>query len=180
MNTKDQLKKLAQEGDEEAQYALGRLYEFAASASQAQKDFNKRRAMPYYQAAAEKGHPEAALRYALGCERGYTGIAQPEEAFKYYKKAAVLSNIRAHYELARCFENGIGTTKSIGRAMENYGRTVRLIRTLIADIQCGRIPLTAAYTPDLNEANWILKKAEERIKDIGQAPTLGTPPPKLG
>lgn len=173
------LKSLAKEGDEEAAFALGQLYEFAASTDEAQKRLNKKRAMPYYQAAAEKGHPEAALRYALGCERGYTGIEQPEEAFQYYKKAARLRNIRAHYEVARCLECGIGTPKNIADALKNYYTTVRLIRTLIANIQLGKISLTASYTPDLNELNWILKKAENKLTEIGSAPTLTTPRPKL-
>jgi TPR repeat protein len=176
---KRHLKKLAKEGDEDAQFALGQLYEFAASTDEAQKQLNQRRAMPYYQAAAEKGLPEAALRYALGCERGYTGIAQPEEAFQYYQKAVRLRNIRAHYEVARCFECGIGTPKDITTALKNYHITIRLIRTLIANIQLGKVSLTASHTPDLNELNWILKKAENKINDIGSGPMLSTADPKL-
>lgn len=172
-----ELEILAHNGDEYAQYTIGHYYEFAASINKEQKEENIKRAMPYYHAAAEKGHPEAALRYGLGCERGHSRKKDKDKAFFYYSKAAKQKNIRAIYELGQCFESGIGTAKDIAIAIKHYELVIKLIKDMIEKIQIGKLSLTEPHAPDLNEINKVYDKAKDKVLKLNQGPSrLGKSP----
>lgn len=159
------LHELAQTGDDVAQFQLGELYEFAAVTTETERARNRQHAMSCYHAAAKRGHPDAILRYGLGCERGYLGHQEAETAFLYYTKATRFGNIRAHYEMGRCFEFGIGTEVDRASALHKYRVAIELIEGVIKKMRQGTMPLVDLYAPDLNELNQILKKAKEAVEN---------------
>jgi tetratricopeptide (TPR) repeat protein len=165
INTKE-IEALVQDGKIDSLYEIGHRYEFAASIDKIQKSLNQQQAMAYYFAAAAKGHPEAALRYGLGCERGYIGRKQQEMAFQYYQRAITLKNIRAHFEIARCYEKGIGTQPDNMNALKYYQQTVTLVQTVINKFRHNKLNIRDPHAPDLNEMNKIFSLAKEKVDEI--------------
>ncbi|MEX0807167.1 MAG: trypsin-like peptidase domain-containing protein [Dongiaceae bacterium] len=105
----------ARDGDSDAQYGLGLLYEFGLSV---QQDY--RRAALWYERAVDQGHIPA--HYALGYlyEIG-EGVKQNyREAERLYRVAADGGDLDALVGLGYLYENGLGVTRDYERAYEYY------------------------------------------------------------
>tara|TARA_B100001029_G_scaffold170615_1_gene166593 strand:- start:166 stop:792 length:627 start_codon:yes stop_codon:yes gene_type:complete len=113
-------KKLAEEGDTNARYALAILYsdaEFIGLCSI--KDFcknNYKKAQKLYEELYAEGDPRAA--YALG--EIYDFYWRFNKAFKYYLFAAEKGVPEAQYNVANMYERGEGTRKDLVQSVRWY------------------------------------------------------------
>ena len=105
----------AEQGHAEAQYALGRYYDYDA---RSRKD--KQKCMEWYRKAAEQGHAEAqynlGFRYLMG---EYVNQDQ-DEALKWIRKAAEQGLPVAQFQLGACYQSGIGGRRGIAEAVTWY------------------------------------------------------------
>ncbi|MEX2296415.1 MAG: trypsin-like peptidase domain-containing protein, partial [Dongiaceae bacterium] len=105
----------ARDGDRDAQYGLGLLYEFGLGVRQ-----DYQRAALWYERAVDQGHISA--HYALGYlyEIG-EGVKQNyREAERLYRVAADGGDLDALVGLGYLYEYGMGVTQSYERAFEYY------------------------------------------------------------
>ena len=73
------------------------------------------RAAPLYKQCADAGHDKAQVRYAFMCLTGKGAPQSNDEAYKYFKMAAINYNWTGKVEVGICYFLGIGTRK-----MGNY------------------------------------------------------------
>jgi len=111
----------AKQGNKYGQYNVGRYYQYGWGTI---KNINL--AIVWYEKSAEQGFGKAANMLGSIYEKGYIpyptsrGIpASPEEAFYWYQKGKN-SDEEAKFNLARCYEEGIGTPISLYKACELY------------------------------------------------------------
>lgn len=103
----------ADQGLKDAQYALGRCYEFK------KQDFNQ--AVQYYRRAADQNLSSA--QNALGrCYDDGIGVSEDvNEAVRWYQLSAHQGDAAGQYSLGRCYENGRGVEKNFSMAFAFYG-----------------------------------------------------------
>lgn len=104
-NYKDAMKlylPLAQKGDSDAQYHIGRMYEKGQGVWRNYDEMAK-----WYIKAAEGGHPAAQYRVAVGYYYGFAGLPKDEEqALKWLRRAAEGGDRKAQKILGRAYEEG--------------------------------------------------------------------------
>lgn len=106
------LKKKAEQGDVEAQYYLGTLYERGIGTAQ---DFQQ--AAFWYEKSAEQGNVNAQFNIA-NCYFDGKGVSQNyQKAIYWYKKAAEQEDVVAQYNLGSCYLDGIGVEKNYKHAV---------------------------------------------------------------
>lgn len=83
---------------------------------------NMKKALEWYERAANTGNPEA--MFALGeiYENGPSSIADENKAAVLYYKAAGAGNADAMFSLAKCYENGTGVDNNLKEAAYWYGK----------------------------------------------------------
>ncbi|HIF10876.1 MAG TPA: sel1 repeat family protein [Sneathiellales bacterium] len=79
---------LAEAGDAEAQYRVGRLYGFGEGIEE-----DKSEALSWYRLAANQDHPIATYNLGVFYEHGYGISSDKQVAFEYFRKAAELGDI---------------------------------------------------------------------------------------
>ena len=104
-------KKGARHGNTECEMMLGRLYE---DGDGVKKDIPK--AIEWFEKAAAKGH--AAAQNGVG--RCHYEKGRYEEAFKWHTKSAAQGYTNAEINLGILYEDGLGVTKDISKAIEWY------------------------------------------------------------
>lgn len=104
-------KKAAEQGNAEAQCALGECYYQARGVEKDDKEARR-----WYEAAATQGNVTA--RYMTG--RLYAALSYNVAAVKWYTKAAEQECPEAQYELGVCYEAGDGVGKDEAKAAELY------------------------------------------------------------
>jgi len=119
----------AKQGNKYGQYNTGRYYQYGFGVGK-----NIRLAIEWYEKSANQGFGKAANMLGEIYEKGYNPIisvqsfnidditsieANPEEAFYWYKKGQNSEDL-AKFNLARCYELGIGTPKSLFMACKLY------------------------------------------------------------
>ena len=92
----DKLTERAEQGDTEAQYHLGEMFNFGKGVAQDDKE-----AVKWLRKAAEGGHLDAQLALGLAYEKGLEVAEDKAEAVKWYRKAAEQGDINAKYSLER-------------------------------------------------------------------------------
>ena len=98
-----QLKPLAEDGNELAQFELGHMYENGRGVTQ---DYAE--AMKWYRLAADQGYAKAQNNLGYMYRRG-EGVSQDNaEAVKWYRLAAEQGNVSAQNNLGVMYENGLG------------------------------------------------------------------------
>lgn len=103
----------AQNGDAEAQYELGRNYEYGLSGFEK----NGEEAVKWYLKASEQGHGDAQRELADCYLYGWYGVGKSEtEAAKWYLKAAENGNAEAQFQIGSCYMHGDGVLKNDGQA----------------------------------------------------------------
>lgn len=119
----------AKQGNKYGQYNVGRYYQYGFGTPK-----NIQLAIEWYEKAADQGFGKAANMLGDIYEKGYSPImaertskrdiskgipANTDEAFYWYKRGKN-SDEQAKYNLARCYELGMGTSKSLFMACKLY------------------------------------------------------------
>lgn len=97
--TLDDLRLMAEEGNKDAQYRLGMMYEFGLEGLK--QNYNE--AVKWYSFAAQRGHDEAENK--LGSY--YFWTKDYTEALRWFKTAAQNGNINAQYNLGKLYMNSL-------------------------------------------------------------------------
>lgn len=96
------LRPLAEQGDPEAQYYVGRMYEKGDGVRK-----NADEVVKWYTRAAEAGYAAAQYRVAVGYAFGYAGLPRDhQEAVKWLRKSAEGGYKRAQKTLGRAYAEG--------------------------------------------------------------------------
>ncbi|MCD7722112.1 MAG: hypothetical protein LUI09_07790 [Prevotellaceae bacterium] len=157
----DKLRRDAEQGDAEAQYALGFRYYNGDGVTQSYSE-----AVKWFTKAAAQGEDMA--QFVLGgCYVGGYGVAQDvEEGVKWWRKAAVQGNADAQYWLGLSYANGTGVPESSTEAARWYAKAAEQGQ---ADAQ---LSLGVCYdcgygvTQDYTEAvKWYRKAADQGLAD---------------
>ena len=97
-----QFRPLAEQGDPEAQYYVGRMYEKGQGVPR-----NEREVAKWYRRAADAGYAPAQYRVAVGHAFGYAGLRRDQgEAVKWLRKSAEGGYKRAQKTLGRAYAEG--------------------------------------------------------------------------
>ena len=115
--SKRKLLKLVSEGDAEAQYQLGLMYEKGQGVEQDYKEAVKR-----YKQAAKSGHTQAQFNLA---QIHYSIYKNHAEAIKGYTKAAYAGNAEAQFKLGLMHEFGQGVEQDYSKSYEWYRRAAK-------------------------------------------------------
>ncbi|GBB95369.1 hypothetical protein RclHR1_02520004 [Rhizophagus clarus] len=114
-STKENLEKVAENGEEEAMFELAFFYKKGEGTKR-----NLEKAFYWYQKAAENGNKKAMNNLAICYENGEGTERNLKKAFYWYQKAAENGNEKSINNLAICYENGEGTEKSLEKAFYWY------------------------------------------------------------
>ena len=111
---------LANRGDREAQYRIGRLYYYGRGVKQ---DYVE--AGEWYLRAAEQGHARSQSNIAIMYEEGRGFAADEAQAAKWYAEAAEQGRAVSQNNLGRMYEEGRGVVQSDWRAAELYAAAAK-------------------------------------------------------
>jgi hypothetical protein len=109
---------LAEKGDPEGQYQLGKHFDHGWGVRR-----DPSQAAIWYEKAATKGHIEA--QHALGLLNTGAGsypLATPEESAKWFRAAAEQGHASSQHFLGQAYEEGKGVTRSYEEAAKWYER----------------------------------------------------------
>ena len=159
------LTKSAEQGDAEAQVALGRIYLRGIVA--VPKDAG--RAHAWFERAAGAHHPSAAYFLGVMSQSGEGALADPAAAARWFETAAQEGSPQAMFLLANAYRAGAGVPRSDAKARELYAKAGELehpaaLQTLAMAYQRGELGLE----PDDAESRRYAMEAEHAIK---HAPT---------
>ncbi len=111
---------LAEHGDPDAQYRVGRLYYYGRGVKQ---DYAK--AGEWYLQAAEQGHARSQSNVAIMYDEGRGFPADDDQAAKWYAEAAEQGRPVSQNNLGRMYEKGRGVAQSDIRAAELYAAAAK-------------------------------------------------------
>ncbi len=114
--TLDELFKLANQGNPEAQYELSLRLQA--------KDDSIEEGIDWLQRSANNGYPPAEYLYSLFCEGGIAG--DPADAFMFCLRAARHGYCPAAKRAGSMLEHGIGVAKNLEQAFHWYNRAAEL------------------------------------------------------
>ncbi len=104
----DALRRAAERGDADAQYALADAYSNFRVESMEDAEAL---AVRWYRLAANQGHAEAQLHLGLRHEQGWGVPADSSEAVRWYRLAASQESARAQFNLGVMYRDGQGVTQ---------------------------------------------------------------------
>jgi TPR repeat protein len=93
----------AEQGDAQAQFNLGVMYDYGQGVTQDDKQ-----AVKWYRKAAEQGHPSAQTSLGVMYGRGQGVRQDDKQAVKWYRKAAEQGYVQAQFNLGVRYDNGQG------------------------------------------------------------------------
>lgn len=108
------------EGDPQVQYEKGVSLEVASGREgrpQADRDADLRKAAGWFRAAAFKGHTKSALKLGMCHLTGQGAPYMPDQGVAFLERCALVEPDAA-YELALCFEKGIGAPRDNSKVLE--------------------------------------------------------------
>lgn len=111
----DEIKKAAEQGDVNAQYNLGTMYD---EGNGVKKDPSE--AFKWYKKAAEQGDVDAQYNVAAMYTEGVGVNKDQSEAIKWFKKAAEQGDVDAQYTLAHIYFDGNGVKKDNVKAVRLF------------------------------------------------------------
>jgi len=151
------LRKAADGGAENCQYALGLAY---AKGNGVDKD--QAEALKWWRKAAEQGFPEAEANLGWAYTNG-AGVQKDEtEGVKWYRKAAELGLAQAKNGLGLAYETGTGVKKDLAEAVKWYRKAAEQ-GDARAEYNLGRAYINGiGVHKDQAEATKWFKKAEEQ------------------
>ena len=146
-----ELERKAQKGHVEAQYELGAKYH---------EEKKYKEAAMWFEKAAKQGHARSQSNLGLY----HNSILQPQDpkkAFYWFSKAAEQGYAQAQYQLALCYENGIGCTKDEDMALEWYMKAANQGYILAQDMVGYWLDNGTHFHEDKSKAfEWYLKAAQ--------------------
>jgi uncharacterized protein len=107
-----ELRPLAEHGDAEAQYRIGRMYEFGAGYK---KDMAQ--AIYWYKQAGNQGHADAQQELGVIYATGEGGPQDDKLAATWFDRAADLGNATAQYNLGLLYAKGAGVPLDVDQAI---------------------------------------------------------------
>ncbi|OHS93503.1 hypothetical protein TRFO_11696 [Tritrichomonas foetus] len=111
------LTRKAEEGDTQAQYALGACYALGEGVQ-----VDKEKAFEFYKQAAESGNVNAQFAVAACYSYGKGTEVDKEKAFEFYKLAAEQGHAKAQFALGHFYAYGQGVEPDQDKAVEWYGK----------------------------------------------------------
>lgn len=146
------LEQKAQSGDAEAQYQLGVRYH---------KEKKYQEAVVWFEKAAKQGHARSQSNMGLY----HSSILQPQDekkAFYWFSQSAAQGYAQAQYQLATCYEKGVGCTKDEDLALEWYMKAANQGYSLAQDLVGYWIDNGTHLTENKEEAfDWYMKAAQQ-------------------
>ena len=151
------IKERAEQGDAEAQSALGIMYDLGEGVPEDDAE-----AVKWYRKAAEQGNADAQCNLGVMYRRG-EGVPEDDvEAVKWFRKAAEQGNAKAHYNLGRAYNFGKGVPEDDAEAVKWYRKSAE---QGYADAQCilGDMYELGKRVPqdDVEAVKWYRKAAEQ-------------------
>ncbi|MDR1385710.1 MAG: sel1 repeat family protein [Planctomycetaceae bacterium] len=110
----EQFQEKANNGDTDAQVALGQYY-------RVKKDFGL--AIKWFQQAAEKGNAKGQVMYGTCFFIGVVVPQDNKQAFEWFQKAANQGDSGGQWRLAFCYVAGLGTDKNTKKAFELFRKS---------------------------------------------------------
>ena len=98
---------IARQGNAQAQYNLGVMYEQGKGMAQ-----NNKQALAWYQKAANQGHIKAQNNLGVMYSQGKGVVPNNQQAFVWYQKAANQGFAGAQYNLAMMYKDGLGVARN--------------------------------------------------------------------
>lgn len=147
----------AKQGNKYGQYNVGRYYQYGFGTPK-----NIQLAIEWYEKAAEQGFGQAANMLGEIYEKGIKNVIGPNiqknqrEAYYWYKIGATKEDSLAKYNLARCYELGIGIPVDLNLALQLYalcGREESVIEDKWNNILKSFNPTQSAMIRALNMFN---------------------------
>lgn len=111
---------LAQEGNHDAEFELGTMYQHGDGVTQ---DLAK--AIEWYRKSASAGNRQAAFNLALMYRDGIGTKENLEAARRWFTRAEELGDVRAAYQLGQMSYLGTGMTQNFGKALEYYRKAAK-------------------------------------------------------
>ena len=151
----ESLRKTADQGNAQAQYRLGEMYDNGEGVAADDTE-----AVKWYRKAAEQGHPGAQWQLGYIYEYGSGVAVDNVESIKWFRKASEQGHGIAQFELAMRYHTGKGTAKD---SVEAY-KWVLLSQTNGIDVTSYKVLLEKEMTPEqIAEAQ---KRAEAIAAEI--------------
>lgn len=110
-----EVKKIAEAGDDLAQYVLGKMYSNGEGA-----DRNYAEGVKWYMKSAAKGHPEAQCNIGYAYARGLGLEADEKKAVEWFMKSAKSGSPVCQYNLGVRYESGQGIQADMREAFRFY------------------------------------------------------------
>ena len=133
------LRKDAEQGDAEAQYKLGEMYDTGEGVIEDDTE-----AVKWYRKAAEQGHRNAQWQLGYKYEYGSGVVVDNKESIKWFRKAAEQGHEIAQFELSMRYTTGKGVVKD---SIEAYKWTL-LAQTNGIDVTAYKGMLEKEMTPE--------------------------------
>ena len=161
-------KPLSKQGDAEAQFYLGLMYDNGQGVSQ---DYIA--AMKWYKKAAERGYARAQYNLGVMYSEGDGAPKDNAKALKWFRKAAERGYARAQYNLGVIYSEGDGAPKDNAKALKLYHKAAEQGH-LDAQFNLGLIYSKGESAPQDNAKalKWFRKAAEQG--DVEAQTSIGT------
>ncbi|MGD8566540.1 MAG: tetratricopeptide repeat protein [Gammaproteobacteria bacterium] len=111
---------LAENGNVEAQYDIGTMYERGNGVAKSME-----KAFEWYMKSAKQGNDKAAYKVGLSYLHGKGVSKDYDKAMEWLKKAADKNNVRAFYFIGSMYEKGHGVSKNLDTALRWYTRAYK-------------------------------------------------------
>lgn len=161
----EQLFALAEQGDADAQFVVGRHYlQDTENATDEEAMESCNQALIWFRKAAEQGQKQAQHEMGLYYLLGVVVEKDATQAVSWFRKAAEQGAALAQFELGRCYYNGDGVKKSIQEAYYWFRQAAQQGHAE-AQFLMGTARLTGAGAQkDFEDAiDWYTKAAEQEL-----------------
>ena len=111
----EQVKKLADSGDNRAQFELGAMYHDGDGVAK-----DRKKALEWYRTAADGGNRQAQFNLGLMYKNGEGVPANLETARKWFIKASDAGDVRASFQLGLLSYQGTGVIKDMTKALQYF------------------------------------------------------------
>lgn len=158
-------RRLAEQGDADAQYNLGILHYHGQGVSH-----NPAAAVDWYRQAARQGHPAAQYNLGVAYARGI-GLEQDwRAAMRWWQQAAAQGHAQAQYNLGFLYATGLGVERDPARAAAWWQQAAQQ-GDAAAQYNLGVLYATGqGVARDLTEAvHWWQRSAEQGFEDARRA-----------
>jgi hypothetical protein len=111
---------IAEQGDVQAQYEVGVMYEKGRGT-----DRNQAMAFKWYIKAAKQGNKKASFKVGYGFLKGRGVSKDTEKAYKWLTRASKKGYERAEFYLGEMYEKGNGVSRNYGTALKWYRKALK-------------------------------------------------------